>query len=179
MKSLCLVIGVVMLFFMPLSALAQSPHVGQVGFGGHLARWEPQDLEDTIFYGLQLRFRLSDTFAVEGSIDYYQEEYDNDVEMVIYPVQATLLIYLIPSRILELYLNAGAGWYHYDYDTPVIKDDGHEFGWHGGAGVELPLTEYIAFYGDLRWVYFKPEIEASDIEDWNGLWADVGFLVYF
>jgi len=175
-------LGLCLLLFYPLNAFADPPYIGSASLGGHAARWEPKDLDDTIFFGLQVRFRISETFAVEGSLDYYTEELGNDADIIIYPVQASLLAYLISSRIIEVYLNAGAGWYYYEIDSPLLEDSGHEFGWHGGVGLELPLHRNFSLYADMRWVYFKPELEASDlddIQDWYGLWTNIGFNVYF
>lgn len=179
MKRIVFVL-VLSFLLLPCFVYAQSPHVSSAGFGGHFAWWEPKDADEaSLFYGIQTRLRISDTFAIEGSLDYYSENIGSNVEMTIYPLQASLLIYLIPSRVLEVYILGGAGWYNYEIDTLNKDESGQEFGWHGGAGLELPLTEYFSVHGDLRWVYFKPEIEASDYDDWSGLWTNIGITFYF
>lgn len=176
-----IVILVLILLFSPICSFAESPHVGMVGFGLKGAWWEPKDAdESTLFYGALARIRLSNTFAIEGTLDYYKEELDNGVDMILYPVQASLLIYLVPSRILEIYALGGAGWYYYEYDSPENKDQkGDDFAWQAGVGVELPLMDHLSFHGDVRWVYFKPDIEVSDYDDWSGVWTNLGFTVYF
>jgi hypothetical protein len=60
---------------------------------------KPRDADDgTWFGGVQVRVPLGEVLTLEGSIEFHTSEFaDGDIEVVQYPVQATLLVNLLPS----------------------------------------------------------------------------------
>lgn len=181
MKKLFFVFLLVFVFI-PLSSFAGSIHSGTLGLGAHIAWWNPKDVdENTVFFGLQSRFRISDGFAVEGTVDYYSDAVDDDTDFYLTPVQASVLFYFIATRIIEVHGTAGAGWYFWKLKSPTADESGNELGYHLGAGGELPLTKHFALYFDARWVFFKPDVSDvfDNLKDWSGLWTNAGCTFYF
>jgi opacity protein-like surface antigen len=111
-----------------------------------------------IMGGAALRFKLSEALAVEGSIDYRSEKFDNDAVTVrTWPLMATGLFYPIPI----VYGAIGAGWYNttieYNADLKALgasNNTEQKFGWHFGAGVELPVSSML-ITGDIRYVFLN------------------------
>lgn len=132
-----------------------------VHFGPELGIYNAKDGDDTrLMGGVALRFKLSPALGLEGSINYRQEEYGGgSVTVRTWPVMVTGLIYPIPI----VYGALGAGWYNtsfeYNEGKPGLfglgSDTRQEFGWHFGAGVELPMGRYSHLIGDVRYVFLN------------------------
>lgn len=79
-----------------------------------------------------------------------------------WPIMVTGLIYPLPI----LYGAIGGGWYNttFDYDQTaldIIEDETtQEFGWHFGAGLELPLGPKTKLSGDIRYVFLDYTFES-------------------
>jgi opacity protein-like surface antigen len=129
-----------------------------VGFGPVLGWTKARGSDDgALTGGLALRLKLSPALGVEGSIMYRQDKFGNGAQtLTTWPVQATGLIYLLPT----LYGAIGAGWYHttVDYSGAAFpagsatSDTHTKFGWHFGGGLELPLGK-ASFIADIRYVF--------------------------
>ena len=95
--------------------------------------------------GGAIRIRLTPSLSVEGSINYRQEEYANsNIKVTTWPVMITGMIYPVNT----VYGAIGVGWYNsaIDYSSQYhaqgLNDSREQkFGWHFGAGTEIPLTE--------------------------------------
>ncbi|MBI3547528.1 MAG: porin family protein [Elusimicrobia bacterium] len=107
--------------------------------------------------GAQLRFHLSRVLGLEGSIDYRQSRFAGTM-VDVYPVQASILVYLLPDLPLTPYLLGGGGWY---YTQLRGHDAQHRFGPHAGAGLELFLNNHWSIDGSYRYVWL------SDIHSQN------------
>src|SRR5262245_46723639 len=66
-------------------------------FGVRAAYFDPKQdgADSTWFGGAQLRFYLSEHFGLEASGDYRQNDLGADITVKTYPVQASLLAYII------------------------------------------------------------------------------------
>lgn len=132
---------------------------------------------------MRLRFAA---LGAEGNISYRQEAYqDGGVTVKSWPVTASGLIYPVPV----IYGVLGAGWYNTTFDfndaanLAGIEDRSEqEFGWHLGAGVELPLSSKTKLFGDIRWVFLEYELEnlpSAVIEDVNADFYSINAGVLF
>ncbi len=114
--------------------------------------------------GGAIRIKLTKSLGVEGSINYRQEEYQNsNIKVTSWPVMVTGLIYPIKT----IYGAIGVGWYNtsIDYskhflDLGLSNDTQQKFGWHFGAGAEIPLSESRRTPGmilttDFRYVFLN------------------------
>jgi hypothetical protein len=75
--------------------LHMSPELGlRAGY------FKPRDADDGEWFGgVQLRLPLAPSLALEGSIELHSSDFaDGDIEVIQYPVQATLLVFLFPRR---------------------------------------------------------------------------------
>ncbi len=138
-------------------------HSQSAAIGPQLGYYKSQDADQgNVMIGAALRLKLSDSFGVEGSINYRKEDYDNgNLKVISYPVMVSALVYVIPI----VYGAAGAGWYNtkYDYSTTYessgLKDETkQEFGYHLGAGVEIPVGN-ILVTGDVRYVFLDLKLD--------------------
>lgn len=166
MKRRIVLIALVFSLFGTLSAQ------GGLGLGPVLGYQKAQDAEEgSILGGVALRMKVNSLIGVEGSILYRSEEYeDSYVKVVNYPVMATGLIYPIPN----IYGAIGAGWYNtrikYDYDKTLsmIEPDDEttqEFGWHFGAGAELPVGRTTKLTADIRYVFIDYDFKNAPYSD--------------
>ncbi len=135
------------------SALSLGP---EIGF------FKSQDADNAkMMGGAAARYRLAEGLAVEGSVSYRSEDYNNGyVSAKSWPVMVTGLIYPIDIA----YGAIGAGWYNttIDYNYPPNYNGGlgmtssetkQRFGWHFGGGLEMPLGNSTTLVGDIRYVF--------------------------
>ncbi len=167
-----LLVFVLVLMTSPVNA--QSIKLGpQVGY------YKTQDADDGRFlFGAALRLKLSSALGVEGAINYRQEKYGNDALTVrSWPILVTGMFYPLPI----VYGAVGAGWYNTTFDVNVPGVDNEtkqEFGWHFGAGVELPVGGKSRLTGDLRYVFLDYRFDDIPFQevDSNFYMIAVGFL---
>ncbi len=147
-----------------VSTKAQGLYLGpQVG-------WQRASSADNgkFMIGAACRIKLSDALGVEGSINYRKEDYNNgDVTVTSYPVMVTGMIYPISI----LYGAIGVGWYNtsFAYSSSLhqmgVNDQTEQkFGWHFGAGVELPLSGSASspntiLTADIRYVFLNYDFQ--------------------
>ncbi|MFH1195266.1 MAG: outer membrane beta-barrel protein [bacterium] len=146
------------IFLIPCVYNAQGISLGpQIGY----YKTEGAD-EGSFMYGGAVRLKLSSGFGLEGSINYRQEEFNNGtVTVKSYPVMASLMLYPLPI----VYGVAGGGWYNvtvdYSGNLGSFEDETtSEFGWHAGAGAELPLGNAALLSGDIRYVFLQYQFDS-------------------
>ncbi len=146
--------------FFTMIVKAQNAYIGpQVG-------WQKaQDADNSIFMaGGAFRVRLSPLLGMEASINYRQEKYNHGgVTVTSWPVMVSGLLY--PINIL--YGVIGVGWYNtsFDYSPALLFLGSHKvteqkFGWHFGAGVQIPLSGSVEspnsiLTADLKYVFLN------------------------
>lgn len=155
----CAGLGVALSLLFPMpNAMAQG-----IGLGPRVGYQKAADADEgKLMAGAALRLRLLPFLGAEGSIDYRSEQFgDGTVTTRSWPVQVTGLFYPLPV----LYGAVGAGWYNTTFDVSddldgVIEDrTEQEFGWHFGAGAELPLGTAASLTGDVRYVFLDYDFE--------------------
>ncbi len=195
------------LFFLPLLTLLLWSQTGWAeveientfGFGPRGGYYRSQDAENGAWYvGLQARLRLGEYFGLEGAIDYRLEEKFNldvggangEVRQHSYPVTASLLFFLPVLPHLSPYLVGGAGYYFTQIDfseelEAIGFDDQTEnvFGWHAGAGLELPVSDHVAVNLDFRWIFLDAEFGSGgttlDEDRTSDGYATTAALMYY
>ena len=144
------------LAFAAVQARAQDIHLGP-----QLGIYDARDADNaTVMGGVALRIGLMPGLGVEGSVNYRQEDYaGGKVTARSWPVMVTGLIYPLPFA----YGAIGAGWYNTSLDyhlaqfglADVPGSTQQRFGWHFGAGVELPMGRGGELVGDIRYVFLN------------------------
>ena len=132
--------------------------------------------EGTWFGGAQARIGLGNAVGLEGSIDYRKDEYDGDVEVITYPVQASLLVYLAPDAPVSPYILGGGGWYHSRINAGDYHDTSYRFGPHAGGGLEIAIGPSLSLDGAYRYVWLKA-FEAQDENELTAEYNDSGYMV--
>jgi opacity protein-like surface antigen len=173
-KRSFLVVTLVVLFYISESE-AQNNNSSSIGIGPQIGYQRAGDADEGSFmYGGFIRLKVSDALGFEGSINYRTEQYANDMVTVrSWPVLASVLFYPVPV----VYGIAGAGWYNttFDFDPGFQQLDLADktqtnFGWHLGAGVEIPVAESIKLTGDIKYVFLNydwADLSSTALSDFN------------
>jgi len=181
-KRIILRVLVSFVFAFPIISNAQ---VG-ISLGPHVGIQKAQDADESNYlFGGTARVKFA-AIAAEGSISYRQEDYESGaVTVKSWPVTASGLFYPLPA----LYGVVGAGWYNTTFDfNDTYNMSGfndrteQEFGWHLGAGLELPISPKTKIFGDIRWVFLEYELEnlpSTVVEDVNADFYSINVGVLF
>jgi opacity protein-like surface antigen len=161
----------------PARARAQAQG-GDVSLGGRGMYFKPDDGTGVWSGGAQLRLHLTSVWAVEGSVDYRRETFDGgDTRVYNYPVQASLLAYLMPGSPISPFLLAGGGWYYTRTDGPNGYEQTQDrFGPHVGAGVEAYLNSSWSIDGTYRYIWVK-DVESRNASLLDANYSDSGHMV--
>jgi len=139
-------------------------HAQDAYLGPQLGVFNSKDADDAkLMGGAALRLKLSPGLGIEGSIDYRREDYaGKKVSVTSWPVMVTGLLYPFPT----VYGAIGAGWYNttFDYDKGKIgreiqSETKQKFGWHFGAGVEVPVGSRSKIAADIRYVFLNYDFQ--------------------
>jgi hypothetical protein len=110
-----------------------------------------------VMFGGLLRAKLTYAVSFEASINYRQEKYHNgDIKVSNWPVQLSGLFFPIQ----HIYGLAGVGWYNAKLEfsgrlNGLPDKTSQKFGWHFGAGMEIPLGERTFIFGDFRYIFLN------------------------
>ena len=125
--------------------------------------------------GVQVRVPLTPLLALEGSIDYRRETVGTST-VDVYPVQASLLLYLMPVSRLTPYVLGGAGWYYTQVESPYNHTQ-YRYGPHLGAGLKLSLDRSWSIDGSYRYLW-TTDIHSADRTHPGGRnFSDNGFML--
>ncbi|UPT75126.1 MAG: porin family protein [Elusimicrobiota bacterium] len=125
-----------------------------VSFGGRGSYFKPKNAADGNWSGgAQLRLHMGPIWALEGSGDIRQDRFGGTTVDVI-PVQASLLAYLLPGKVVSPYLLAGAGWY-YTHVRDANDSTYHRFGPHAGGGLQAFLNKHWSIDGSARHIWLS------------------------
>ncbi len=141
--------------------IAASPAHAQFSLGGHASYTKASEADGSWAGGAQIRLRFPGPFGVEGLIDYKRTTYSEGGADVLrieqYPVQASLMLFILPGQV-QPYVLGGGGWYYTrsTYLGPLAtlgSDTQHTFGGHAGGGVELGAKSKVSVHVDVRYVF--------------------------
>ncbi|MCX7798596.1 MAG: porin family protein [Melioribacter sp.] len=149
--------GFLLGIFLFTSLYAQS-----IAIGPQLGYHKSEDAEGSLLLGATGRIYLARSLALEASINYRSEDYENGtIKTKMYPVMVSGLLYFFPL----FYGTVGAGWYNtkIDYSSLLnsmgLKDETKsKFGYHFGIGAELGLGNLI-LTGDVRYVFLDLKLD--------------------
>ena len=150
---------------------------GRISFGPRAVWFEPEDADDSQFFGGgQLRFHLTKTFAIEGSADYRRSDF-GATNVHVYPVQASLLAYFLPTKYVSPFILGGAGWYFTTVEGPGNLDETqNRFGPHAGAGLQFFMGPLWSIDTTYRYTWVE-DIESRDASLINRDFSDRGHMV--
>ena len=161
----------------PLAAADDAPGIRPgVSFGGRAMYSRPKDADHgTLNGGAQLRLHMTSVLALEGSADYRQSKFGAQT-VDVFPVQASLMIYLLPSLPVSPYLLGGGGWY-YTHVQGGGNPTQNRFGPHAGVGLEAVLGRHWSVDGSYRYVW-NEDVHSQDAAHPLGRnFSDSGFML--
>jgi len=174
------------------SVEAQAGERGRIfGLGLHGNWYNTSDADDgTIRAGLQARLRITGGLAAELSADYRDEEFDDgNISVSGYPFQLSALWYIFGQGGISPHLIFGGSWYSADV---TVRNQGglsqeyssDDFGYHGGFGIELHMTERSFLHADVRYMFIDIDyggvLNTADTEiDSDGFVVQLGLTFYF
>jgi len=127
--------------------------------------------------GVQARLHLLPAIGLEASIDYRKNDFGPFTTIKTYPVQASLLAYLIPGGVVSPFLLGGAGWYYTQVDGPFgYSHTSSRFGLHAGAGLEVMLNKSISLDGTYRYVWLE-DVASKDLNALHKNYQDSGSMI--
>lgn len=127
--------------------------------------------------GAQARLHLSSGLGLEASIDYLKNNFGPLTTIKTYPVQASLLAYIIPGGTVSPFLLGGVGWYYTKVDGPAsFSNTSSRFGLHAGAGLEVMLNKSLSLDGTYRYVWLE-SIGSKDANALDKNYEDSGSLI--
>ena len=163
----------------PVRALADDSDAGIASgrsIGGRAEYYRAKEAASgSLSPGVQLRLPVTPMFALEGSIDYRKETIGSTV-IDVYPVQASLLAYLMPGSRLTPYLLGGAGWYYTQVRSPYSRTQ-YRYGPHAGAGLKLSLDHNWSIDASYRYLW-TTDINSADATHPGGRnFSDNGYML--
>ena len=145
-----------------------------VTLGGRAAYYRPKDAnEGTLYGGAQLRLHFTPMIAVEGSADYRQNKFGGTT-VDVFPVQASLMLYLTPSWVISPYILGGVGWY---YTHVHGSDTTNRYGPHAGAGLEVALDQHWSIDGSARYLWTQSLTAPTTTSPAGKNFSDNGFML--
>jgi opacity protein-like surface antigen len=145
-----------------------------VTLGGRAAYYRPKDADHgTLNGGAQVRLHFTSMIAVEGSIDYRRNKFE-DTRVDAYPVQASLLLYLTPKFILSPYALGGVGWYFTHVQGGSTTN---RYGPHAGGGVEAALARHWTVDGSYRYLWAQSLDAPTRTSPAGKNFSDHGFML--
>lgn len=159
-------------------ALAAAPAQAQAGSGSfelYAGYYSPDSniLDDDVTYGVRAGYRLSDAFAVEGSVGRYEDSQDilglAQVDFELTLVDASAVWYLNPGSSSEFFIFGGPGWAFADASAdflgvPLDSASDDTLTLHAGLGLNLGLTERVYLRPEARARWFDDSDDAVDVE---------------
>ncbi|MCX5789701.1 MAG: outer membrane beta-barrel protein [Elusimicrobia bacterium] len=158
------------------SADGDEVHASQPGvtIGGRAAYYRPKDADHgTLNGGAQVRLHITSVIAVEGSTDYRQNKFGGTT-VDIFPVQASLMLYLSPNWLISPYILGGVGWY---YTHVQDGSTTNRYGPHAGAGVEVALARHWTIDGSYRYLWTQSLDAPTTASPAGKNFSDNGFML--
>jgi len=174
----CIALSILLLGLQP--AVFAGDGVGESVFsiGPRATYSTPKDADKGLWDpGVQARLHLSPALGLEASIDYRKNDFGPLTTIKTYPVQASLLAYLIPGGAVSPFLLGGVGWYYTQVDGPFgYSNTTSRFGLHAGAGLEVMLNKSISLDGTYRYLWLE-DVASKDVNALHKNYQDSGSMI--
>lgn len=169
-----------LLLALPLIGTAEELGVGDKGFsiGPRASYFNPKDADKGSYSGgVQSRIHFTPVLGLEGSVDYRKDDYSNGVSIKTYPVQASLMAYLMPHSSVSPYVLGGTGWYFTQVKGPSFETEtDNRFGLHAGAGLEVMLNESLSLDGSYRYIWLE-DVKPHASNPLDKTYSDSGSMI--
>lgn len=151
----CIAMSVLLLGLQTAAFAGEGVGEKVLSLGARASYYTPRDADKGQWSpGAQARLHLSSAVGLEASIDYLKNDFGPLTTIKTYPVQASLLGYIIPGSVVSPFLLGGVGWYYTQVDGPAgYSNTTSRFGLHAGAGLEIMLNKSLSLDGTYRYVW--------------------------
>jgi opacity protein-like surface antigen len=147
-----------------------------VSLGGRAVYDRPKDAsEGTLGGGVQVRFHLLSILALEASGDMRQNKFGGET-VDTFPVQASVLLYLMPHFVISPYILGGVGWY-YTHVQGASSSPTNRYGPHAGAGLEVALSKHWTIDGSYRYLWNQSLVIPTTTSPAGKNFSDNGFMI--
>ena len=148
-----------------------------VSLGGRAAYYRPKGADNgSLNGGAQLRLHMTSVLALEGSVDYRQNKFGGTT-VDSFPVQASLMIYLLPGMRVSPYILGGGGWYYSHVKNAGGETTTNHFGPHAGAGLQVFLDRHWSVDGSYRYLW-NEDVHSQDAAHPLGQnFSDQGYML--
>jgi opacity protein-like surface antigen len=170
------------LFMLLISITYAQRMTNPLSVGPQVGYYKASDADNPgVMSGATLRLRLGGPLAVEASVNYRKEYYQNkSISLKSWPVLITALLY--PVR--YIYGMAGVGWYNtriaYSKDLNTFGDkSSQKFGWHLGAGVEMPFTKKVKLATDFRYTFLNYDFDVPGTDNLSSNYFIISAGLFF
>lgn len=169
----------------PEPAIEAVDRTGTLGIGPRLGYVLTPDADNNTWTaGAQLRSYRSDLLALELSVDFHHDRYeDGDKKTGLYPIELSLLVFPFKNWNLRPYALGGADIVimavRYSGSLSANDDSTRAYlGLHFGLGTEIDLTEKIWMDVDFRWIFMQePAHFNGDNSDYLQITVGVNFKI--
>ena len=145
-----------------------------ITLGGRAAYYRPRDAQSgSLNGGAQLRLHITSVIAVEGSADYRQNKF-GATTVDVFPVQASLMLYLAPDWVVSPYILGGVGWYYTHVQNGATSN---RYGPHAGAGGEVALARHWTIDGSARYLWAQSLNAPTTTSPAGKNFSDYGFML--
>jgi opacity protein-like surface antigen len=169
-----------MLLTLATIGTAEEMGVGDQSFsiGPRASYFKPKDADKGSYSGgVQARVHFTPVLGLEGSVDYRKDDYADGVSIKTYPIQASLMAYLVPQSHVSPYVLGGTGWYITQLKGPALETEtDNRFGLHAGAGLELLLNESISVDGSYRYIWLE-DVATHQSQPLDKTYSDSGSMI--
>ena len=178
-----LLLGILSLLALPLGAQCWADHeffhgvdYRGLSLGARATCFDPLDGYARWFGGAQARWHFSMVFAIEGSVDYRRNEFGPNTRVDTYPVQVSLLAYLLPGMRISPFVLGGGGWYYTHVKGGGVDDTQNRFGLHAGGGLQFFINRHWSLDSTYRYVWLE-NVASSEVNIINKDFQDSGQMV--
>ncbi|MCX5792681.1 MAG: outer membrane beta-barrel protein [Elusimicrobia bacterium] len=174
----CMALSILLLGLQPAVSAGEGVGDSVFSIGPRATYSTPKDADKGLWDpGVQARLHLSPALGLEASIDYRKNDFGPLTTVKTYPVQASLLAYLMPGGVVSPFLLGGVGWYHTQVEGPFDYNKiTSRFGLHAGAGLEIMLGKSISLDGAYRYVWLE-DVASKDLNALHKTYKDSGSMI--
>ncbi len=114
--------------------------------------------------GGKLQMSFGEYVGLELRGTYFPDVARSDPKLVFGAGELDLILLLPLSETVKPYVGGGAGYYVFDLDAPGVETE-NKLGWFGVAGVQVGVSDNVAFFGEGKYISVEADVEGAGFND--------------